>query len=409
MLAGRAAAGPLKPDLPDATPGVTGDWGGMRTRLRERGWAFQAGGTYEAGDVLHGGSRDEAAGAAEIGFGATADLAKLLGGPTAWVQVTVTDRMGNDLGPKVGLKPAMPFIEVHGRGDKWRLTDLFYEQQFAGGRADVKLGRVTVGEDFDDLPCEFQNLTFCGSQPGNLVGDYWFNHPVSQWGGRLKVAVSGSVYLAAGAYQVNPRNLAHGFDLSFGGGKGVLTPAELSWSPKLGAAGLPGTWRIGGWYSSANGPDVLQAIPLQPSRRWGSRYGGYFSIQQQVTGKAKGAGLSLFANATLADRHTALTDRQVALGASYKGLLPGRAADTLALALGWTRYNDRVAGPEAQAFAAGLSLQRPQHTETAAELDYRFVPLHGLTLTPNLQVVHDVAGVRGRNATVLGVRAVLSL
>ena len=34
-----------------------------------------------------------------------------------------------------------------------------------------RMVRLTVGEDFASFSCDFQNLTFCGAQPGNLVLD----------------------------------------------------------------------------------------------------------------------------------------------------------------------------------------------------------------------------------------------
>src|SRR5438128_1361265 len=70
---------------------------------------------------------------------------------------------------------------------------------------DLRIGRVSPGQDFASFSCDFQNLTFCGSQPGNVRGEYWFNWPVSQWGARIKYAPDERMYLQLGAYQVNPR------------------------------------------------------------------------------------------------------------------------------------------------------------------------------------------------------------
>jgi porin len=412
-MAGPALA--LDPTLPKQDFGVTGDWGGARTRLKDAGWTLQAGETVEGAGNVRGGSRHMAVGASQFSVGVTGDLGKLAGLPHAWLQATITHRDGNTLGPKAGLDPAMQFIEVFGRGNRWRLTQFFYEQQFAAERVDLKLGRVNPGADFDAFACDFENLTFCGAPPGNLL-DYWYNAPVGQWGARLRVAVGPSGYVEAGAYQVNPRNLHHGFDLSFGGADGGLYPFEAGWAPKLGAAHLPGAWRIGGWYSDVRGSDVLLDAGGLPTRvtgdaprRRNGRYGGYLSIEQQVSGTAKGPGLSLFLNATQADRRTTEKDRQIALGATYAGLISARPKDELALAVGWTHYNGRLADNEALGLAAGTSDQPVQGTETVGELDYRFALAQGLTVTPNVQWVHRVGGVHGRDATVLGVKAVLGL
>ena len=73
------------------------------------------------------------------------------------------------------------------------------------------------------------NLTFCGSQPGNLVGDYWFNWPVSQWMARLKVS-HGDLYAQAAVYQVNRANLGNKFlNFNFKRGSGVLVWQQSDW------------------------------------------------------------------------------------------------------------------------------------------------------------------------------------
>ena len=48
--------------------------------------------------------------------------------------------------------------EVYGRGQTWRLTDLWIKKKFVDQRLDVKLGRFGIGEDFAGFDCEFQNL-----------------------------------------------------------------------------------------------------------------------------------------------------------------------------------------------------------------------------------------------------------
>jgi len=113
-----------------------------------------------------------------------------------------------------------------------------------------------VGEDFSSFSCTFMNLTFCGSQPGNLVGDYWYNWPVSQWMARLKVS-HGDLYAQTAVYQVNPRNLKKDFFGHTKGGTGVLVPGEIGWSPRIGSRELIGSYKVGGWYTNVDADDVF--------------------------------------------------------------------------------------------------------------------------------------------------------
>ena len=226
-----------------------------------------------------------------------------------------------------GLGTLQQTQEVYGRGQTWRLTRLWYEQ--ALGRASIKVGRSNVGEDFATFSCDFMNLSFCGAQPGNIVGGYWFNWPVGEWMACAKLSM-GDGYVQLGAYEVNPRNLHKRFTIGYlHGATGVLLPVEGVWKPKLG--GLPGTWRAGDWYDTSRADDVVldrtgglaATSGLDPLRRDG-RWGGWAILRQQVTGTADKDGTvrgpTLFARATEADRRTARLDSQISLGLFYEGL-----------------------------------------------------------------------------------------
>lgn len=407
LAAGAARAG--SDDAHDAKFGLTGDWGGARTRLKDAGWTVQVREKFEAAGNPQGGDRKLGVGAGELRLGVSGDLEKAIGLRGGKVQLTFTDRHGSSLGPSAGLDPLQPFIEVHGRGDRWRLTQFWYEQTL--GVFALKLGRVNPGSDFDAFACDFENLTFCGSTPGNLAGDYWFNAPVSQWGARAKLTFGDEAgYVEAGAYEINPRNLHDGFTLGFGGGEGTLIPVEAAWTPKLGAAGLPGTYLVGGWYSTADADDVLLAadrapIPLTdaPALRRANSYGAYLSFEQQVSGEPDGPGVTLFLNATQTDRRTTRLDRQVAAGVAWKGALAAQPDDEIALAVGATHVNGRAARAER------LAGKPEPGSETAVELDYRFQGPQGLTVMPNLQYVRHPGGLDRTAAVVAGLKVVVGL
>src|SRR6476469_326939 len=74
--------------------GVLGDWGGLRTRLYQRGIDFQLGYTAELAYNARGGDEHLLRHADQFNIGATFDLQKLLGWSGAKVQMTITDRNG---------------------------------------------------------------------------------------------------------------------------------------------------------------------------------------------------------------------------------------------------------------------------------------------------------------------------
>ena len=97
-------------------------------------------------------------------------------------------------------------------------------------------------------------------------------------------------------------------------------------------------------------------------------------------------------------------DRQIAGGADWQGLIPGRPKDVIGAAFGATHYNDRAARAEALAGQAPV-----QHTEYTTELDYRLTPAPKVTVTPNLQYVSHVGGRAGEHAFVLGLKMIVGL
>lgn len=285
--------------------------------------------------------------------------------------------------------------------------------------AKLKVGRSSPGEDFEGFSCHFQNLSFCGSQPGNLVGDYWYNWPVSQWSARLRVDHD-TAFVQLGAYEVNPRNLDRDFlSWHLHGATGVLVPAEVGWSGTSGRSGRVWAYRVGGWWSSANGNDVLLDVNRQPlvigmaPLQRSSRYGGWLTVQQQLTGRAENgksvSGLSAFLNVTQADRYTSVTDNQIALGLFYKGLGHGLPGDVLGLGLARTNLNSRairggtVAGPS-DVDSSDLD------AEYAGEIYYSFHPMPWLELRPNVQGMHHPGGREDAHAVVvLGLKGAVTL
>lgn len=395
--------------------GLTGDWGGARSELEREGLAINAALVFEGAYNATGGDRSRLDQAGQLSLGAKGDLEKLLGIPDAQLTVIVTKREGTDLGADTGLAPLQQVQEVYGRGNIWRLTELSYDQRFLDGGLDLKLGRINPGSDFAAFACDFENLTFCGAAPGNVAGDYWMNAPVSQWGTRAKAQLQETLYLEAGAYQVDPANADRGFHLG-AGGKGVLVPVELGWSP---TERLPGTYKFGAWYSTANAADAildmnrnLQIVTGAPALQRDDSFGGYVNFEQQVTGDEPGGrGLSLFLNALVGDRRTLALDRQMAIGASYAGPFESRPQDKIALALGVTHVNDRVHDAEVQSNALGLVPPvAEQRSEYVGELDYQAKVTGWLSLDPNLQLIHDPGGDEdAQDALVIGLKAALTL
>jgi porin len=391
---------------------LTGDWGGFRSRVEQAGIDPEFNYTSEVAYNARGGTDDLVRYTDQLTFSSAFDLDRLTGLHDAEFKLAITKRNGRNLSDDAHLGTLQQVQEVYGRGQAWRLTQFWFDQKYFAKRLDWKIGRLPVGDDFADFSCKFQNLTFCGSQPGNIVGNYWFNWPVSQWATRVKVNVLEDLAVQAGAYEINPRFLERRDAMlpTFpSGATGVMFPVQLTWTPQFGADKLKGSYEIGAWYDTSSADDVFDDVNddpaalsgLSPKRRTG-RYGTYVNLEQQAVRFDRNdasRGLSFFVNATFADRRTSTLDNQIAVGLISTGTFDLRPKDEIGLAVGRTHVNGRVAHGE------HLSGDVVQHSEYAAELYYGLQAYDGVMLRPNVQYIKDPGGAsRNKDVVVIGLK-----
>lgn len=150
---------------------------------------------------------------------------------------------------------------------------------------------------------------------------------------------------------------------------------------------------------------MVTGLPFLQSR---GRYGAYVNFLQQITRNSvvnPHGGLSLFLNATVADRRTALTDAQIAGGLVYTGLFRSRPDDDIGFAVGMTHVNSRVAWSDTLRNLAGFGPVPVRSSEYVVEAYYTYRPLGGLEIRPNVQYVVDPGGTsQNRNALVFGLK-----
>lgn len=390
-----------------ADDGLSGDWGGKRRALQDKGVEVNLGYTSEDVRVVRGGQRRASAHAGQLALGTRLDLEKLWGWDRTEAQVMLTQRDGHDVGERAGLGLLSQSAEVYGRGNISRLTRLWLRHESADGRWDIKAGRVGVGEDFASLDCTAMYLALCGGQPGSFAGDYWHNWPISQWGGRLQYRPAPQVYVRAGVYQLNPRYAnthGGGFRLAPSGTQGTLTPVELGWEPMLG--GRQGRYSVGGWYSSAPRADALlpaeAAGDLGPMMRSGS-YGGWFHAGQKLSGGARDDEQGLRAQLAYAqgDARTSRINRMLYGLLTWNGPLAARPQDQLGAGMALTWLNPRVSR---QLAAPGMGV----HPEQALEVFYGVSVMPGLRLQPTLQYIRHPGGLGEQKAAgVIGLKTQL--
>jgi porin len=174
-----------------------------------------------------------------------------------------------------------------------------------------------------------------------------------------------------------------------------------------GANGLPGEFKIGGWFDSASDPS---ATGIQP---W--NYGFYFIADQMVyrvrqlvvasdmgnNGKQTAAasrtdkGLGVFTHIGFDPQGSSLINFYIDGGLNYKGVIPTRENDILGMAVAYGHLQNSDAS------------SNPGY-EIVFETTYQIDVHQWLSLQPDLQYVLHPSGTDIANALVLGVRATLS-
>lgn len=412
---------------------LLGDLGGLRTRLHEQGLDLRANLVSEAVGNVAGGRSQGLTAANEFNFGADADLGVLGIDDGGQVHATFTQRWGRSLSRR-DIGNLVSVQEIYGTGEDFRLTELSFEQSFAGKHVDVSIGRIITESDFAVSPtlwghaslyCQFMNNGVCGTPVGVPVNSGYDAYPQSTWGGRIKVQPTDETQVQAGAYEVNPTLglSANGLKLGTNGDTGAYLPLEIGWLPghKLGGlpsddpAALPGDYRIGIYYDTSHGTDPFanvsgKNLPTPVLRSHSGRYGLWATAAQTVwrrPGDQAGddRSLSLFAALNLGDAATALYRVYAEAGAVLKGTFSGRDDDTAGFAVTDTEVNSRRRDYEDLLLSEGYAVTGKQVREIAFELNYAAPVYHGITLEPTAQLVlHPGALSEIPHAWVLGLR-----
>ncbi|MDQ9035858.1 carbohydrate porin [Acinetobacter seifertii] len=391
---------------------LLGDWNGERQQLEQQGYKFTASIMSQAATNLDGGYNDNNTfeNAAQLSLGANFDLEKIAGWKDTTASLVVTKRDGNALTLERIKDPRSSQLgnaqEIYGRGKIWRLSQAWIKKGFADNTLQVKVGRMGMSEDFNSSQCEFQNLLLCGGQLGKSIGSIWYNSPVGIWGANVKYQFAPEWTFGIGAYEVNPDNIktasnSDGFNLDMNNVKGATIPVELAWKPKLALFnGLPGEYKVGALYSTAEANDVKTAGKVHDGKQ-----SFWINAQQQLShaGQDPKRGLYVTFNGVVNDKATTFVQSTQQLALWYKGPFDSRPNDSIGFGIANYVVNDRakdkqIATNESRGYYSYdpiVSNYIPiQDDELNIELNYTYQWSPAVMLRPNIQYIHQPAGVK---------------
>lgn len=414
---------------------LLGDLWGARDEISQAGFGVTL--TYVsniAGNPVGGISRGFTE-TDSTGLNVSADFEKIVGWQGLTGFVSAAYRQGTSLS-RTRIGNVINVQQVYG-GETFHLVNLYLEQTFLDDRASFKAGRIAQFDDFshDYAFGYYMNNAFDGQPVGFFFQGPFTAYPTVTWGAIGKygqsIGENLGVYTFLGVYGADtrlPENQYHGARMSFDFNEGANIMAEVgikrNWA--RGQQGLPGKYSIGGWwftgdfsvfsgappgapgtpaptksgiggfyylihqglYREGTGDEVgTQAQASQNATYWGDINSGHREVQ----------GLFFWTSGQFAGGSTSQMDAFLSAGLFYRGLIPSRDQDVLALGYYYGFFSDDFAASQQRMG------QLPQSYETAVELGYRYNVTDYFYVQPNIQAIFNPGG-RGDigDALVLG-------
>lgn len=363
---------------------VTGSWGDRRDRLELGGISIGAAylGQFAA-NPIGGQTEGGASFVNDFNLSLYADLERLFDIDQQLFFLASMDlRMGNSgLTPKyVGNFFPVQIHATASSSTELRLVNLALGARLFDDTIELVGGRLLAGSDFATLTraCTSLNQALCAYPFAGKSNISFPGYPDAAWGARIKYQKSASWFAQGGAYLVYPGLFDdgnHGVEFGAPSGSGVLMMAEAGMhvGKTAGQPGLPGTYRLGGYY------DTERLTNLETGAGQRNTWGIYAMGEQMVysENQADDQGLWVWLALSYAPPDVNEIEFMAAGGLSYTGLIPNRPDDTVSLVAVTGVFSDRLAD---------------QSAETIFEVNYRAQILPALFVEPDIQYVINPDG-----------------
>ena len=299
------------------------------------------------------------------------------------------------------------------------MNELWFQQKFMDNRISIRVGQMGADSEFYVSTHSITFLNGAFSWSPTLFTNMPNGGPVYPMGTpgiRLEITPLNWLSYRGAVFQGNPFAQdvnRHGFrwDLSASNGYCSIHELTLRLNQEPGSSGLPGTFKIGGWFNTVPNPNANDAQP------WG--YGLHLVADQMLylvhdseieatagdnsppvtAASHTNKGLGMFTHIGLSPQNISFINFYIDGGLTYKGLIPSRDNDVLGIAVGYGHLTDD-----------------PQHNqgrsnpgyEIILETTYEIELASCLSLQPDLQYVIHPSGTDIANALVVGARTTVS-
>ena len=407
VLAGQAQDAPASIRERDT---LTGDWGGLRTALKDKGTDITLSYIGEDLNVVSGGLKRQSSYEGRFEFSIDSDLDKAIGWPGAKAHATVFNihDSGRNAAENVG-SLADP-SNIDGLSTT-RLFTAWLEQSLWNDRLSIRAGQLAADDEFFTSPTASNLINGTFGWAGLLSADMTNGgpaYPVATPGIRLKIQPTDQFSVLAAAFNGNPAGhhcdgnpqACNRHGTKFPLDSGTLWMGELQYGvdPTEETNDLPGIYKLGAWYSDNRFADQRYGLdgngavvpvsnpaldgPLNHKGNW-----GFYGVVDQAIWKGDARSLSVFLRGGFSPSNRNLVSRYADAGVGLKGLFASRPDDHLTLGVAYAKISPNAVAADRDAMQFSDAPYAARSSEIVYELNYTAQITPWWTLQPDLQYI----------------------
>jgi len=390
-------------------PNMLGEWGGVRPALARFGIVPTVAWVTDVQGNPIGGTRQAPREFDNLAVELDIDLEKLMRAPGTKFHAGLSLRSGTSL-TDIDIGNTFNVAQVC-CGATYRLVDVYLEQPLLEDRLNVRLGRLSAGDEFMTSPLYwlFVSQGINGNPAGifeNVPG--MTSYPVATWGARVRVQPAETLYAMAGVFNGDPtvgNNDKHGLDWTMRGPLFAIAEIGYLRNQGKGASGLPGNYKLGGYYNGGEFPRFVGGTAGGPAPVVQGNAGFYILADQMIYrgGGPNPPSLTPFVSIVVGP-NIAINTMPIFVdgGLVYRGLIPGRANDVAGFAVIYGGFSSDLRRSQRLDRQAGVDAA-VQHYELVLEWTYSIQVARWLAVQPDVQyIVRPGGGSAIPNALVLG-------